>query len=89
MVFFSKCCNSTDVVDDAVRFCNDARCGRNDDGGGGKCLGNPDNLINKVMPHLDADGQASLKAQMQTFPADMQRVKEGKMSYAEMRGLYG
>lgn len=39
--------------------------------------------------NLSADQKKELNNQMKTFPQDIQKVLDGKMSYSEMRSLYG
>lgn len=41
------------------------------------------------MPGLSAAGRASLTKQLDTVEGDIDRMKNGKLSYCEMRARYG
>lgn len=48
----------------------------------------PNSVLFKCM-NVSPDHKEPLVAQMETFEADIKKLTEGKMSYAEMRSLYG
>lgn len=65
------------VVREVTEFCERAK------------RGEPDNLVSKVLPHLPPGAQRDLKEQLVSFPDAVQRACDGRMSYSDMRALYG
>ena len=49
---------------------------------------NPQSVLAKVMKSSPENAE-KLAGQMKTFESDMEKLEKGKMSYAEMRSLYG
>lgn len=46
-------------------------------------------FLNKVYNLHNEEGKSELDKQLKTFAVDIQKMDKGKMTYAEMRGLYG
>ncbi len=65
-----------DIVSSVERFCADAKS-------------DPDHLVQKIQPMLAPSQQQDLKTQVETLPGAIRNVINGKMSYSEMRAMYG
>lgn len=53
-------------------------------------LKDPNSAISTLISQYQTpDQKASIDKQLETFEADIEKMTEGKMSYAEMRRLYG
>lgn len=50
---------------------------------------NPNSIFGCIKKFINKSGQKSLDEQLNTFEEDMKKLRESKMSYAEMRARYG
>lgn len=49
----------------------------------------PNHIVNRVKQHLKPEQVQDLEQQLETFPAAVKAMEEGKLSYSEMRARYG
>lgn len=49
----------------------------------------PSNLVTKIKANLSEEAKQSIDEQLKTIDKDLDALQAGKMSYAEMRALYG
>jgi hypothetical protein len=48
----------------------------------------PNSLLSTAR-NISPNNASEIDKQLQTFTSDMQKLEQGKMSYSEMRALYG